>query len=95
MGPTGPPGSPDVGGSTGQGGTPSGWDATFPKQPSEDVGPLLGPMASLPNPFISQAATQVGLNGQINSSPESIENVSEIPLSRKGVSPVSPQPPSA
>ncbi|KAB0367039.1 hypothetical protein FD755_020363, partial [Muntiacus reevesi] len=31
-----------------------------------------------------EAATQVGLNGQINSSPESIKNVSEIPLSRKG-----------
>ncbi|XP_061245884.1 kinesin-like protein KIF19 [Bos javanicus] len=41
-------------------------------------------MASLPNPFISQAATQVGLNGQINSSPGSIENLSEIPLSHKG-----------
>ena len=52
-------------------------------------------MASLPNPFISQATTQVGLNGQINSSPESIENLSEIPLSHKGVSPASPDTPSA
>ena len=49
-------------------------------------------MASLPNPFISQAATQVGLVGQINSSPENIENLSEIPLSLKGVSPASPNP---
>ena len=54
-------------------------------------------MASLPNPFISQAATQVGLIGQINSSPENIENLSEIPLSLKGVSlkgvsPASPNP---
>lgn len=49
-------------------------------------------MASFPNPFISQATTQVGLNGQINSSPESIENLSEIPLSHKGVSPASPTP---
>ncbi|XP_061245895.1 kinesin-like protein KIF19 [Bos javanicus] len=64
--------------------TSSGWDGTFPKQPSEDIGFLLGPMASFPNPFISQATTQVGLNGQINSSPESIENLSEIPLSHKG-----------
>ncbi|XP_061248905.1 kinesin-like protein KIF19 isoform X2 [Bos javanicus] len=64
--------------------TSSGWDGTFPKQPSEDIGFLLGPMASLPNPFISQATPQVGLNGQINSSPESIENLSEIPLSHKG-----------
>lgn len=72
--------------------TSSGWDGTFPKQPSEDIGFLLGPMASLPNPFISQAATQVGLNGQINSSPGSIENLSEIPLSHKGVSPASPTP---
>ncbi|XP_010854787.1 PREDICTED: kinesin-like protein KIF19, partial [Bison bison bison] len=31
-----------------------------------------------------EATTQVGLNGQINSSPESIENLSEIPLSHKG-----------
>ncbi|XP_043761568.1 kinesin-like protein KIF19 isoform X2 [Cervus elaphus] len=36
------------------------------------------------NLVTQEAATQVGLNGQINSSPESIENVSEIPLSRKG-----------
>ncbi|CAN0142621.1 unnamed protein product [Rangifer tarandus platyrhynchus] len=36
------------------------------------------------NLVTQEAATQVSLNGQINSSPESIENVSEIPLSRKG-----------
>ncbi|KAM9749452.1 kinesin-like protein KIF19 isoform 2-T2 [Dama dama] len=36
------------------------------------------------NLVTQEAATQVGLNGQINSSPESIETVSEIPLSRKG-----------
>ncbi|XP_070336127.1 kinesin-like protein KIF19 isoform X2 [Odocoileus virginianus] len=36
------------------------------------------------NLVTQEVATQVGLNGQINSSPESIENVSEIPLSRKG-----------
>lgn len=47
-------------------------------------------MASFPNPFISQATPQVGLNSQINSSPESIENLSQIPLSHKGVSPASP-----
>lgn len=70
--------------------TSSGWDGTFPKQPSEDIGFLLGPMASFPNPFISQATPQVGLNSQINSSPESIENLSQIPLSHKGVSPASP-----
>uniref|UniRef100_A0A3Q1MQT9 Kinesin-like protein n=1 Tax=Bos taurus TaxID=9913 RepID=A0A3Q1MQT9_BOVIN len=36
------------------------------------------------NLVTQEATTQVGLNGQINSSPESIENLSEIPLSHKG-----------
>ncbi|XP_061248910.1 kinesin-like protein KIF19 [Bos javanicus] len=47
------------------------------------------------NLVTQEATTQVGLNGQINSSPESIENLSEIPLSHKGVSPASPDTPSA
>ncbi|XP_055435544.1 kinesin-like protein KIF19 [Bubalus kerabau] len=36
------------------------------------------------NLVMQEAATQVGLIGQINSSPENIENLSEIPLSLKG-----------
>ncbi|XP_040100287.1 kinesin-like protein KIF19 isoform X2 [Oryx dammah] len=36
------------------------------------------------NLVTQEAATQVGLNSQISSSPESIKNLSEIPLSHKG-----------
>uniref|UniRef100_A0A8C6DSQ0 Kinesin-like protein n=1 Tax=Moschus moschiferus TaxID=68415 RepID=A0A8C6DSQ0_MOSMO len=36
------------------------------------------------NLVTQEATTQVGLNSQINSSPETIENLSEIPLTRKG-----------
>ncbi|XP_055280312.1 kinesin-like protein KIF19 [Moschus berezovskii] len=36
------------------------------------------------NLVTQEATTQVALNGQINSSPESIENLSEIPLTCKG-----------
>uniref|UniRef100_A0A8C6D2K4 Uncharacterized protein n=1 Tax=Moschus moschiferus TaxID=68415 RepID=A0A8C6D2K4_MOSMO len=36
------------------------------------------------NLVTQEATTQVALNGQINSSPESIQNLSEIPLTHKG-----------
>lgn len=54
---------------------------------------LLCPMASLPYQFISQAPTQdslVSLSSRINSSPDSSENLSEIPLSHKGLPPHPP-----
>lgn len=90
------PRAPLLGGG-GTGWTASGWDGAFPKEPSPArprclcwVG-RLKPSSFQPLPL--QAPPQDGVvsrSSRLNSSPDSSENLSEIPLSYKGVPPASP-----
>lgn len=64
-----------------------------PSLPSGAWGPCCVQCLSLPNHLVPQAPTQdslVSLSSRINSSPNSSENLSEIPLSHKGVPPSCP-----